>query len=141
MGFFDIFKRRPPIRDLGALCDFIDAQAAFLAQKGIFEYSRARAGPHGNTLLREKAFQEAVEVSRWQAYPLALAMVGEVLEGALRPAATGAEPAVHEGLFAQVLSVFDRHPSPPALGSPPGGRRATPCGSGCRGPRSTRRNW
>jgi hypothetical protein len=116
MGFFDIFRRRPPIRDLAALADFLDSQAAFLAQKGIFEYSRARGGPHGNTLLREKAFQEAVETSRWQAYPLALAMIGETLEGALRPAAGAAEPAMRDGVFAQVMAVFDRHPVPATLG-------------------------
>jgi hypothetical protein len=116
MGFFDIFRRHKPIRGLGALADFIDAQAAFLAQKGIFEYSRARAGPHGNTLLREKAFQQAVEKARWEAYPLALAMIGEMLEGAMRPAAGEAQAKVRDGLVAQVLSVLDRHPVPAALG-------------------------
>ena len=47
MDFFGFFKRKPPIREPKDLADFIDEQAAFLMQKGIYEYSRARAGPHG----------------------------------------------------------------------------------------------
>lgn len=117
MGFFDVFRRKPPIRDLAGLADFIDMQAAFLAQKGIFEYSRARAGPHGNTLLREKEFQAAVEKSRWQAYPLTLAMVGEMLEGVLRPAAGAAQADMRDGLAVQILAILDRHPVPAALGA------------------------
>lgn len=116
MGFFDIFRRRAAVRDVGALADFIDRHAAFLAQRGIYEYSRARAGPHGNTLLREKGFQAAVEKSRWEAYPLAVAMVGEMVEGALRPVAGDREDAVREGILAAAVSVLDRYPVPQPLG-------------------------
>jgi hypothetical protein len=42
MGFFDLFRRAEPIADRKAFMDFLDTQAAFLAQKGMFEYSRAR---------------------------------------------------------------------------------------------------
>ena len=45
MGLFDYFRRKPPIRDVQSLADFIDERAAFLVQKAIYEYSRARAGP------------------------------------------------------------------------------------------------
>ncbi|MDF3015667.1 MAG: hypothetical protein K0R44_892 [Thermomicrobiales bacterium] len=31
MGIFDLFRGRPPIRDLQELADFIDRNAAFLA--------------------------------------------------------------------------------------------------------------
>jgi hypothetical protein len=116
MGFFDVFRRRPALRDAASLADFLDQQAAFLAQRGIYEYSRARAGPHGNTLLREPIFQAAVEKSRWEAYPLALAMVGEMAEGVLRPHAGAAADAIRSGITAQALAVFDRYPAPPSLG-------------------------
>ena len=85
MGLFDFFRRRPPIRDARALADFIDQQSAFLVQKGIYEYSRARAGHYAKVLFAEPGFQTAVEQSRWRAYPLGLAMVAEVVEGVLRP--------------------------------------------------------
>ena len=61
------------------------SNAAFLMQKGIYEYSRARAGHYAKVLFREPEFQAAVELSRWRAYPLGLAMVAEVVEGVLRP--------------------------------------------------------
>ena len=88
MGLFDFFRRRPPIRDAQALADFIDRQAAFLMQKGLYEYARARAGHYAKVLFREPGFQAAVEQSRWRAYPLGLAMVAELVEGMLRPYGT-----------------------------------------------------
>jgi hypothetical protein len=53
-----------------------------------------------------------VELARWQAYPLGLAMVGELVEGMLREVAGEDRPAVLAGLTATVLAVFDRYPLP-----------------------------
>lgn len=116
MGLFDIFRSRPPIRDPQQLAQFIDENSAFLVQKGIYEYSRARAAHYAKVLFTEAEFQRALERSRWSAYPLGLAMVAELAEGLLRPAA-GAERVQNlEALRALVLSVFDRYPTPDALG-------------------------
>src|SRR5215208_2101513 len=116
MGLLDMFRPRPPIRDIPALAAFIDENAAFVTQKGIYEYSRARAGHYAKVLFAEKEFQDAVERSRWSAFPLGLAMVGELVEGVVRPLAPadgGREP---EGLRKLVVSVFDRYPVPASLG-------------------------
>lgn len=116
MGFFDIFRfrRRSPIRDVGALADFIDENSAFLVQKAIYEYSRARAGHYSKVLFAEPEFHRAVEQSRWSAYPLGLAMVAEVVDSVLH---SGADRRLKSGaLAAIVLSVFDRYPVPDALG-------------------------
>ena len=110
MGLLDIFRRKPPIRDAAAVGDFIDENAAFLMQKGIYEYSRARAGHYAKVLFREPEFQAAVEVSRWRAYPLGLAMVAEVVEGVLRERVGGERGEVLRGLERSVLAVFDRYP-------------------------------
>lgn len=115
MGLFDWFRKPPPVRDTAALADFIDGNAAFLMQKGIYEYSRARAGHYAKVLFREPEFHAAVEVSRWRAYPLGLAMVAEMVEGVLR-AHVGDRHAALESLTALVLDVFDRYPVPAALG-------------------------
>ena len=48
-----LFRPRPPIRDREALADFIDSQSAFIVQKGIYEYSRARAGHYAKVLFAE----------------------------------------------------------------------------------------
>jgi hypothetical protein len=115
LGFLGFFRGRARIRDAQALADFIDQHAAFLMQKGIYEYSRARAGHYAKVLFAESGFQQAVERSRWRAYPLGLAMVAELVEGVLRP--HGADRKIQlDALGALVLAVFDRHPVPAALG-------------------------
>ena len=117
MGLFDIFRSRPPIRDRDELAQFIDENAAFLVQKGIYEYARARAGHYSKVLFKEPEFMEALERSRWTAYPLGLAMVGELAEGVLRPLAADADRSRQlDTLGALVLSIFDRYPTPASLG-------------------------
>lgn len=115
MGLFDWFRKRPPIRDQATLADFIDGNAAFLMQKGLYEYSRARAGHYAKVLFREPEFQAAVEMSRWRTYPLGLAMVAEMVEGVLR-GRLGERAAGLKVIGDIVLDVFDRYPVPAALG-------------------------
>ncbi len=110
-----LFRRRTRLRYGTSLADFIDQNAAFLVQKGIYEYARARAGHYAKVLFREEDFQRAVEQSRWRAYPLGLAMVGEAVEGVISEHAHS-PTAVQQAVFALVLSVFDRYPTPAALG-------------------------
>ena len=116
MGMLDIFRRSPSIRDAEALADFIDRNAAFLVQKGIYEYSRARAGHYAKVLFREPEFQAAAEQSRWRAYPLGLALVAELVEGVLRPAAGEDRQPQADALNALVISVLDRYPTPASIG-------------------------
>jgi hypothetical protein len=115
MGLLDIFRRAPAIREPAALADFIDRQAAFVVQKGIYEYSRARAGPYSKILFREQEFVQAADAARWRAYPLGLAMVGEVIDGVLRRAAGPDRGEELQALSRLVLSVFDRYACPAAL--------------------------
>ena len=110
MGLLDMLRRRPAIRDAAGLAQFVDEQAAFLVQKGIYEYSRARAGHYAKVLLAEAEFLAVVEQSRWQAYPLGLAMVAEMVAGVLGPQFA---PGQLRGI---VLSVYDRYPVPAPLG-------------------------
>jgi len=85
MAIFGFFRRRPPIRKVAELADFIDEQSAYLVQRYIYDYTQARSGPYSKSLLIRPDFMQAVERSRWSAYPLGLAMVGEMVEGVLRP--------------------------------------------------------
>jgi hypothetical protein len=114
------FWRRPPIADLEGLAAFMDEQSAFLVQKGMYEYSRARAGHYAKVLFNEPEFIEVLEQSRWRAFPLGLAMVAELIEGVLRGQAGDAQAqhqAPHlDGWRRLVLSVFDRYPAPAAVG-------------------------
>jgi hypothetical protein len=114
--FTPSFRARPPIRDRQELAQFVDENAAFVVQKGIYEYSRARAGHYAKVLFAEEEFRTAVDVSRWRAYPLGLAMVAELVEGILRPLAGAEAGAQLEVLRGLALSVFDRYDTPAALG-------------------------
>lgn len=117
MALFGFFRRRPPIRDIAELADFIDQQSAFLVQRYIYDYTHARSGPYSKSLLKKPEFVETVEHSRWSAYPLGLAMVGEMVDGVLRPHAEGQQRAVLDPLIALVLDVFDRYETPKPLGA------------------------
>ena len=112
LSFFRLFRRDPPVASRAALGDFIDTQGAFLSQKGMFEYSRARAGPYGNILFSERTFLDELEKSRWLGYPLALAMVAEAVEGVLRAAAGERLEATRQAVVAVTLAAFDRYPTP-----------------------------
>lgn len=114
--FEKLFRPRPPIRDREALADFIDAQSAFIVQKGIYEYSRARAGHYAKVLFAEQEFAKSVEHARWQAYPLGLSMVGEMIDKALAPPAGMQRRQILDQIILVVLSVFDRYPVPPSIG-------------------------
>lgn len=118
MALFNFFRRRPAIRDKRELADFIDENSAFLVQKAIYEYSRARAGHYSKVLFAEPEFHLAVERSRWRAYPLGLAMVAEVADAVLRSHSGVDRHHESDTLVATVLSVFDRYPVPDALGEP-----------------------
>ena len=120
--FEKLFRPRPPIRDRNALADFIDAQSAFIVQKGIYEYSRARAGHYAKVLFAEKEFAQSVEHARWRAYPLGLVWVGETIEGVLADQAGTQRRAILDQLTLVVLSVFDRYPVPARSAKRPGSK-------------------
>lgn len=117
MWLSTLLRRRPPIDDLADLAEFIDRQAAFLVQKGIFEYARARAGHYAKVLFREAQFLQAVDQSRWRAYPLGLAMVAELVEGALTKQDRRQRRERLDALTDLVLGVFDRYPVPETVGA------------------------
>ena len=113
MGLLDLFRRPPPIRGIAELEDFLDSRAAFLVQKCVFEYSRARAGILWQKLFKEAAFKQAVEESRWRNYPLGLENVTVTVEHALRPHVCDEERlAMRQGLIAAAANVTDRYPVP-----------------------------
>ncbi|HET9717038.1 MAG TPA: hypothetical protein VFP60_12720 [Pseudolabrys sp.] len=116
MNLRHIFGRRPAIATEAGLAEFIDENAAFLVQKGLYEYSRARAGHYAKILFAEECFRAAIENSRWRAFPLGLAMLTEMIDGVLRPHANDRRTFL-DRLSAVTLSVFDRYPAPAALGA------------------------
>jgi hypothetical protein len=82
-----LFGKAETIADTAALADFMDSRAAFLAQKCVVEFCRVRSGVYWQKLFSEKEFQAELTKSRWLSYPPAYAMIAEMTEGVLRPAA------------------------------------------------------
>jgi hypothetical protein len=116
MGLLDfLLRRKPAIQTPQALADFIDEHAAFLVQKGIYDYSRARSGHYSKVMLSDEGFQTALNRSRWLAFPLGLSMVGETVESVLAPQAAGDRRRELDPLIEMVLSVYDRYPRPAEL--------------------------
>jgi hypothetical protein len=110
MALFDIF-RRGGIRTLAELSAFIDEQAVLLADKVVEDYASLRAGADAQVVMAEAGLRAALDKARAEASSLALAMVGEMVEGALRPVAEANEQAVRDGLLALVLECVDRRPA------------------------------
>jgi hypothetical protein len=117
MVFLGFFRRRPSICEVTELADFIDAQSAYLIQRYIYDYTHARTGPYSKSLLVRPDFVQAVERTRWSAYPLGLAMVGEMVEGVLQPHAGEERRGILDPLSALVLDVFDRYDVPAPIGA------------------------
>ncbi|WP_126401231.1 hypothetical protein [Blastochloris tepida] len=115
MALFDLFRKAPPAADRAALVAWLDSRAAHLIQKGIHEYSRARAGTNWQVIYQEPMFIAALDVARWRSFPIGLQLVGEMVEGALRPFAP-APAALAPAVAACALKAFDRHPVYPAIG-------------------------
>lgn len=115
MGIFDLFRRPPPVAALPALDDFLDSQAAFLVQKCIFEYARARSGILSDKLFKEPAFVAAIEESRWRNYPICLGHVTLMVDAALRPHAPDRAPALADGLVAAVARITRRYDIPAGM--------------------------
>jgi hypothetical protein len=118
MGVLDtILRRKTKIASWSALEDFIDARAAFLVNRSMYEYSRARAGILAEKLFREQSFKDAIEEGRWRAFPLSLSNVLELLDGHLRAAAAGREAALLDALITAGRHVLARYPVPAGVDS------------------------
>src|SRR5439155_11917954 len=75
-----------------------------------------RSGDYSKVLFGEPQFIAAIDRSRWQAYPLGLAMVAEMVEGVLRPHAGSDGRLQFDALRELVLAIFDHYPVPTPLG-------------------------
>ena len=110
MGLIDLFRRPAPIETTAELEDFLDSRAAFLVQKCIYEYARARCGLHWQKLFKEQAFIQSLETSRWSNYPIALGCVAEMVFGSLRNRAVEGQPIRARAVAAAARAVIRRYP-------------------------------
>ena len=105
-------RRWPPVRAGQELADFLAAQTAYVAQRSVIEYCRARTGLNWEKLYLERSFLDRLEVCRWEAYAIVLAEVAELALIRLRRDGA-ADPEAHlPGLVAAAQAALLRHPVP-----------------------------
>jgi hypothetical protein len=107
-----VFRKEPPISTSAELAQFLDSRAAFMAQKCVVEFCRVRAGVYWQKLFSEREFQEKLTASCWQSFPPATAMLAEMVEGVIRPAAGLRQRQLPAALERLAAEVFARHPLP-----------------------------
>jgi len=117
MGLIDnlvtkLFRKEPAIGSRETLADFIDSRASFLSQKCVVEFCRVRSGVYWQKLFSEAEFRESLRISCWNSYPPATAMIAEMVEGVLRPAAGLRQRHLPDALMTVVDEVFARHQVP-----------------------------
>lgn len=120
MGLLDrlgstLFGRAAPIDSAEALADFIDSRAAFMCQKCVVEFCRVRAGIYWQKLFMEEEFIAELGRANWKAYPPAVGMIAEMVEGVLREPAGLRQRRLPQALGRVCRAVFARHPVPPGL--------------------------
>ena len=109
------FRGMPPIDTREKLIEFLDSRSAFLIQKNMFDYARARSGPYFKVMIKEPEFQRAVEVSRWTSYPVGLAALAEIARGVLFESAD--RKALNDAVSSAALAAFDKYQQPEVLDS------------------------
>ena len=95
---------RPPIVDRDGLERFLAGEAAFVAQKTMVEYCRARAGTNWDKLFAESVFRDALTIGRLRAYGAVLAAMVAVVARELAGSVSDGGPASRAAL----LALFDR---------------------------------
>ncbi len=112
MGLLDYFRRPPPIATFADVEDFLDSRTAFLVQKTVYEYARARSGVLSSKLFKEPAFIAALDECRWRNFPIGLGYIVQMVEATLRPDAADRTAALANGLLAASRGVMSRYPVP-----------------------------
>jgi hypothetical protein len=107
------FRALPPIDTRDKLIEFLDTRSAFLIQKNIFDYARARSGPYFKVMVSEPEFQRAVEIARWSGYPVGLAALAEIVRGVLF--ANADRKALNDAVSSAALAAFDKYLQPEVI--------------------------
>jgi len=110
-------NRGAAIDDRATLAAFMDEEATAFAHTLVDGDTRARVRHDPDELFAQPAFAAMLATARGEAYPIALSMIAEAIEGALAPHAED-RAAQQRGLMWVVFKAFDRRPRPDAVGAP-----------------------
>lgn len=102
------------IDDREALAVFIGGEAEAFARGTVDNYTRSRARRDAETILARADLADDLARARAEAFPLALILVAQAVEGALAPQADD-RAAQLDGVIDLAEAVFDRRPAPAAV--------------------------
>ncbi|HSG77670.1 MAG TPA: hypothetical protein VLA30_16240 [Burkholderiales bacterium] len=85
------WRRREPIRDVGALRAFLQSRASHVAQMTLYGYLRTRAGTRFPELFENDAFVASMNIAKWHVWLACLSDLAVHVGGMLR-CASGASP-------------------------------------------------
>jgi hypothetical protein len=105
-------SRSPPVTTASELAEFLGAQTAYIAQRSVIEYCRARTGLNWEKLFAEPSFLDRLEVCRWEAYAVVLAEVAELALIQLRRYGAADPTTYLPGLVQAAHAALLRHPVP-----------------------------
>lgn len=101
------YFRPPPLRTLADLETFVSGEAAYLAQRSTYEFSRNTLAWYGQAAFADPEFNDAFRICRWEAFAAVLA--GFVVLVRLR---LGAGPVTDGRLVELARRVLAAYPTP-----------------------------
>jgi len=111
LSFLKPFLPKPKIRTVAALQQFLDGEAAYLAQRSIIDFTRNELGSLSAQAFDDPRFQAKLAVSRWEGYAATLADMTVLARNSL-VGAGAPQPLVAQRLGDLYRDILTRHPRP-----------------------------
>lgn len=112
LSFLKAFLPKPKVRTLAALQQFLDGEAAYLAQKSVIDFARNELGSLSAQAFADQRFQDRLAVSRWDGFAATLADMIVLTHVRLREG--GAPRLLLDGRLADLYAaILATHPAPP----------------------------
>jgi hypothetical protein len=73
LSFLRSFLPTPKVRSLAALQQFLDSEAAYLAQKSVIDFARNELGSLSAQAFGDQRFQDKLAICRWEGFAAILA--------------------------------------------------------------------
>jgi hypothetical protein len=111
LSFLKAFLPQPKVRDLAALQQFLDAEAAHLAQRTVIDFARNELGSLSAQAFADPRFQAKLAVSRWDGFASVLADMIVLTHACLEAAGTP-RPTLDARLGDLYAEILGAHPVP-----------------------------
>jgi hypothetical protein len=86
LSFFKAFLPKPKVHSLAALQQFLESEAAYLAQRSVVDFTRNELGVLSSQAFSDQRFQDRLAVSRWDGFAGILADMVVLTQACLRSA-------------------------------------------------------